>query len=318
MKTSATASRTTWLANSSVKMRSAKSRAGSRTALLADARIGRHEGGVERALGEDRAEMIGQAQRDEKRVGHRAGAEDRRQHHVTEKAGDAREQRKPADGENASDHDGEPILPNGRSIAGSAMLRGDPNKPMAGTVRPSLSNKSSSEAMRCVASVATLLLIYTVKQPRHSRPGTLRRPGSPFLFSVPSKEGEERRESALGVPAGHPRPDQRGRGARLRGRRAPPQREAGGRSLALHVFRWRMTLSENRFPLFGVMRWWPPPVCILARWPPVRLIEPGHSNDTLQIMFTLCSYLQRVKTGSFAERAPHAADDAILRRLGSR
>ena len=28
--------------------------------LLADARIGRHEGGVERTLGEDRAEMIGQ------------------------------------------------------------------------------------------------------------------------------------------------------------------------------------------------------------------------------------------------------------------
>ena len=42
-------------------------------ALLAvDMGIGRHEGGVEGALGEDRAEMVGQAERDEEGVGHRA------------------------------------------------------------------------------------------------------------------------------------------------------------------------------------------------------------------------------------------------------
>ena len=73
-------------------------------ALLADARIGRHEGGVERALGEDRAEMIGQPQRDEEGVGDRAGAEHRRQHDVAREAGEAREQREAADGEDASDH----------------------------------------------------------------------------------------------------------------------------------------------------------------------------------------------------------------------
>ena len=69
VKISATASSTTCTMNSSVKMRSANSFDGSAPRLLADARIGRHEGGVERALGEDRAEMIGQPQRHEEGVG---------------------------------------------------------------------------------------------------------------------------------------------------------------------------------------------------------------------------------------------------------
>ena len=89
------ASSTIWLASSSVKMRSANSRAASAPPCCADARIGRHEGGVERALGEDRAEMVGQPERHEERVGDRPGAEHRRQHDVAQKAGDAREQRKP-------------------------------------------------------------------------------------------------------------------------------------------------------------------------------------------------------------------------------
>ena len=72
--------------------------------LLADARIGGHEGGVERAFGEDRAEMIGQPQRHEEGVGDRARAEDGRQHDVAHKAGDARQQREAADREDASDH----------------------------------------------------------------------------------------------------------------------------------------------------------------------------------------------------------------------
>ena len=85
-------------------MRSANSRAGSGAALVADARIGRHEGGIEGAFGKDGAKMIGQPERDEERVGDRAGAEDRRQHDVAHKAGDARQQRQAADGKNAADH----------------------------------------------------------------------------------------------------------------------------------------------------------------------------------------------------------------------
>ena len=81
-----------------------------RPVLGADARIGRNEGGVERTFGEDRAEMIGQPQRDEEGVGDRAGAEDRRQHDVARESGDARKQREAADGENASDHDRKAIL----------------------------------------------------------------------------------------------------------------------------------------------------------------------------------------------------------------
>ena len=75
-----------------------------RPVLLADAGIGRHEGGVERALGENRAEMVGQAQRHEKGVGHRSRAQDRRQNDVADKAGHPRKQGKTADRENALNH----------------------------------------------------------------------------------------------------------------------------------------------------------------------------------------------------------------------
>ena len=85
-------------------MRSANSRGARGAALLADAGIGRHEGGVEGALGEDGAEMVGQPQRDEKRVGHRPGAQHRRQDDVADEAGHARKQRKAADRQNAFDH----------------------------------------------------------------------------------------------------------------------------------------------------------------------------------------------------------------------
>ena len=81
------------------------------TALLADAGIGRHEGGIERALGEDGAEMVRQAERDEKGVGHRAGAQNRGQDDVANEAGDARQQREAADGQNAIDHRGTSLLP---------------------------------------------------------------------------------------------------------------------------------------------------------------------------------------------------------------
>ncbi len=72
--------------------------------LLADARIGRHEGGIEGALGEDGPEMVGQSQRDEKRVGNRAGAEHGGEHDVANKAGEARDEGQAADGQDALDH----------------------------------------------------------------------------------------------------------------------------------------------------------------------------------------------------------------------
>ena len=70
-------------------------------ALLANARIGGHEGGIEGTFGEDGAEMVGQPQRDEKGIGNRAGAEHGGQHDIARKAGDTRQSRQAADGEDA-------------------------------------------------------------------------------------------------------------------------------------------------------------------------------------------------------------------------
>ena len=70
-----------------------------RTALGANARIGRNEGGIERAFGKNGAEMIGQPEGDKEGIGDRPGAEDCREHDVAHEAGQAREQRKAADGE---------------------------------------------------------------------------------------------------------------------------------------------------------------------------------------------------------------------------
>ena len=70
----------------------------------ANAGIGRHERRVERALGEDRAEMVGQPQRHEKRIGDRPGAEDGGQHDVAHESGDARQQRETADYGHLPDH----------------------------------------------------------------------------------------------------------------------------------------------------------------------------------------------------------------------
>ncbi len=72
--------------------------------LLADARIGRDEGGVEGAFGENGAEVIGQAKRYEKCVGHRPGAEHRSENNVAGKPGDPRQQRQPTDRKNAFNH----------------------------------------------------------------------------------------------------------------------------------------------------------------------------------------------------------------------
>ena len=73
-------------------------------ALAVDMGIGRNEGGVESALGEDRAKIVRQPQRHEKRVRHRPGAEDRREHDVARKACQPRKERIAADGEDTTEH----------------------------------------------------------------------------------------------------------------------------------------------------------------------------------------------------------------------
>ena len=73
-------------------------------ALLADTRVGGHEGGVEGTLGEDRTKMVRQSQRDEKRIRDRSGPEHSGQDDVARKAGKPRYQRQAADGEDASNH----------------------------------------------------------------------------------------------------------------------------------------------------------------------------------------------------------------------
>ena len=69
-----------------------------------DMRIGRHERRVEGALGEDRAKMVGQAQRHEERVRHGTCAEDGREHDVARKSGQPRKERIAADGEDTTEH----------------------------------------------------------------------------------------------------------------------------------------------------------------------------------------------------------------------
>ena len=98
---------------------------GRRFALAVQMRIGRHEGGVEGALGEDRAKMIGQPQRHEERVRHRPRAENRGEHDVARKSGQPREQRVTADGEDASEH--APLLAHIRETgkSGSYLFRHD-------------------------------------------------------------------------------------------------------------------------------------------------------------------------------------------------
>ena len=100
----ASASSTRLMAMSAAAMRSAKSLAGVDAGLLERARIGRHEGRGEGALGEDGAEMVGQAEGDEEGVGHRACAKHRGHDHVADEARDAGDERPPADGGDALDH----------------------------------------------------------------------------------------------------------------------------------------------------------------------------------------------------------------------
>ena len=72
--------------------------------LGANPRIGRNEGGIERAFGEDGAEMVRQPEGDEERIGRRPGAKDGGEHDVAHEAGQPRQKRVAADGENLLDH----------------------------------------------------------------------------------------------------------------------------------------------------------------------------------------------------------------------
>src|SRR5262249_21380411 len=75
-----------------------------RPALLADARIRWYEGGVEGALGENGAEMVGKSQRHEEGVGNRTGAKHGGKHDVPHEAGETGEQREAANIEDTSNH----------------------------------------------------------------------------------------------------------------------------------------------------------------------------------------------------------------------
>ena len=121
MNSQATTSSTSCDRNSSVKMRSANSLRRRLAALAMDMGIGRHERGVEGALGEDRAKMIGQPQRHEERVRHRTGAEDRREHDVARKPGQPRKERIAADGEDAPEH--APLLQHARGAVQNGEIR---------------------------------------------------------------------------------------------------------------------------------------------------------------------------------------------------
>ena len=100
-----------------------KEHRGRRTRLLAHARIGRHEGRVERALAKDGAKMIGQLERDDEGIRHRSGAEDRRHDDVADEAGRPGHQRPGADGQDLLQQDGRPDAIIARSYTGGRASR---------------------------------------------------------------------------------------------------------------------------------------------------------------------------------------------------
>ena len=78
-------------------------------ATAMDMGIGRNEGGVEGALGKDRAKTVGQPPGHIERIRHRSGAEDRREHDVAHQTGQPGQKRVAANGENPTQH--VPLLP---------------------------------------------------------------------------------------------------------------------------------------------------------------------------------------------------------------
>ena len=73
---------------------------------LAHAQPGRHQGGVQRALGQQPPDDIDQLKRHQERIGHRAGAEQRRDHGIAREAEQPRGQRSRGYREEGADHEG--------------------------------------------------------------------------------------------------------------------------------------------------------------------------------------------------------------------
>ena len=94
------------------------------------AREGGDEGGVEGALAEQAAEQVGQLQGDEEGVGHRAGAEHRRDQHVAREAEHAACHGPAADRQDIAEHGarvaqaGNSVAPPGTSSLGRAHSAG--------------------------------------------------------------------------------------------------------------------------------------------------------------------------------------------------
>src|ERR1700735_2086578 len=72
------------------------------------ARIGRHIGVIEAAFAEYRAKLVGKPEGDDESVGDRAGAQYGAEREIAAEAGQAREQREPADGKKTAKHQFEP------------------------------------------------------------------------------------------------------------------------------------------------------------------------------------------------------------------
>jgi len=97
-------------------------------ALDGQAREHRHEGGVERALGQQGAEMVGQPEGDEEGVRDRPGAQQRGGDDVADEAEHAADQRQAADRQDVAQHGADlvasPRAVQARSAVGWCWQRG--------------------------------------------------------------------------------------------------------------------------------------------------------------------------------------------------
>jgi len=91
----------------------------------------RHEGRVERAFGKQPAEQVGEAKGGVEGIGHRTGAEYRRQQRVAHEAKDSGEQGEPADGEEIAVEGQTPIptSPLGGEVDAQCRVRGEQRPP---------------------------------------------------------------------------------------------------------------------------------------------------------------------------------------------
>ena len=126
-------------------------------AAAEDMGIGRNESGVESALGKDRTKTVRQAERHEKRVRNRPGAEDRRKHDIARKAGKPRKERIAADREDTSEHQRllqhAAALQNGEIMPNFVlrMILSENRMPLSGDHAPS-APRTALMTRSCVAS----------------------------------------------------------------------------------------------------------------------------------------------------------------------